>query len=176
MVTRRRRTPIGVARAQRRTTAWDDQQFQLTVADNSSQPLLLAENVGDAEHRGCTVVRMIIHLGFNCAIPGLVSGQAIQHVGIGLVSDDAFVANALPDPETDADFPVSGWLWRDAFVYISETLATGMPEVVRIFRDLRVMRKLDRSSLVFMWHNNGIEGNGFTMQVTGIIRVLYKLP
>ena len=51
-----------------------------------------------------------------------------------------------------------------------------MPEVLRIFRDLRVMRKLDRSSLVFMWHNNGIEGNGFTMQATGIIRVLYKLP
>ena len=97
--------------------------------------------------------------------------------GIQCVSGDSLVAGAVADPNQDTDYPVTGWLGRGRELVLSETLATqGSPVVARLDRDLHVMRKMDRSALVFSISNVSIEGLGFDVRMVGIIRCLYKMP
>ena len=169
---------MAAARAQRRGTAWDDQIILGTTITNAATTtaLLLAENVADPEKRGCTVVRVIPHLYIMPATVGVVSGVQAVSLGIGLVSDDAFAAGVFPEPNSDDDFPVSGWMYRDTFAVKDETLATGPIPPIELYRDLRVQRKLDRSSMCLMMINQGIEGSTFNVMLIGVVRVLYKLP
>ena len=140
------------------------------------QAFLLAEDVADPEKRGCTIVRMLLGLSLSAATPGVVSGSMRITMGISMVSDDAFVAAALPEADTTADFPVSGWLYRDEYRIVDETLASGVIMLTRVEKDLRTQRKMDRSSLVFQLESNLAEGTAFDVRCTGIVRALYKLP
>ena len=74
------------ARPQRRGTAWDDQIIVGTTITNaaSTTGLLLVENVADPEKRGCTVVRIIVHIYIMPAVPGNTSG--VQAVSLGMRS------------------------------------------------------------------------------------------
>ena len=181
MTTRRRtaRRPgaIGLARAARRTTAWDDQLILSTaLSDGVTGSVILAENVGDSEHRGCTIVRMLIGMQFMPINPGGINGQMAVTIGIGLASDDAFSAGALPDPEVDADFPVAGWMYRDRFVVGNLTPGAGPYLVLRVEKDLRAQRKLDRSTPFMSVRPDLVNGSAFSIIESGIIRILYKLP
>ena len=164
--------------AVRRKTAWDDQILIGQTVVNAASPagFLLVENAADPEKRGCTVVRIIVDLAVNADVPGSVSGQEVTSFGIALVSDDAFVAAAFPEPNDETDYPVSGWLWRKVILVQDETLATGPIPPVRVYQDLRVARKLDRASLTLIVMTQGIEGSTFNTRLTGIVRALYKLP
>ena len=177
--TARRPGPIGIARAQRRNTAWDDRLLlgsAIDVPAGGRSSLQLALNVSDPEKRGCTVVRIIMDLVVWPIPPGAVSGVDLLSMGVQMVSDDAFAAGAMADPEDDADFPVTGWLYRGVFLVRDETLATGIGDFTVVQKDLRVQRKMDRGTLVLTVHNTGLEGTFFTIRTTGIVRVLYKLP
>ena len=175
--TARRPTAARVV-APRRLTAWDDQVITLTTlaSGGTGLQLLLCENVADPEKRGCTLIRIIIGLSFFPTPPGQVSGRQAVSFGIALASDDAFTGGALPDPETDDDYPVSGWLFRTTFPVFDETLATSGPIGYRIERDIRSGRKLDRSSIYMDMHSAGDEGTQFSIGVIGLVRCLYKLP
>ena len=117
----RRRAVNGAAR---RRTAWDDQIVDFDIASGGQALFLLMENVADPEKRGCTLIRTIMGVDVNCAVPGQVSGQQKVSIGIMLVSDDAFVAGAaaMPNPATESEFPVGGWLLREQHLLVSETL------------------------------------------------------
>ena len=164
----------GVAR---RGTAWDDSRVAATVGSGASTTgQLLVENVADPEKRGCTLVRMILDLSLVATPPGAVSGMQRLSIGIGLVSDDAFSASAFPEPSETDDFPVGGWIYRGMRLIRDETLASGIIAQERLYLDLRVQRKLERSSVVFMTKNDAVEGSTFSVAVQGLVRSLYKLP
>ena len=169
---------VGAARRQRRLTAWDDQVMVagFTATSGGGNAVLLAENVSDPEKRGCTVVRLLARLTLAPATPGAVSGVQTLAMGILTMSDDAYTASAFADPEQDADYPVGGWLYRDVVTVRDETLASGIVAFPEVVLDLRAQRKLDRSTLAFRVFNSALEGTAFTVRITGIIRVLYKLP
>ncbi len=175
--TARRPGPVGLARAQRRLTAWDDQLVtSLSVTSGAENSFLLTENVSDTEKRGCTIVRIILALELLPSVPGNVSGVQTVSMGIGATSDDAFAAGALPNAEVDTDFPVMGWLWRGKYLVRDETLATGIVPFPRIDADLRSQRKIDRSSVFVILQNTPVQGTAFNILVSGMVRVLYKLP
>jgi len=162
--------------APRRGTAWDDQMLDVLLTNGSQEEFQLLPAVTDPQKRGYTLVRMLFNMTFTAAVPGAVSGQMHTDIGIALVSADAFVAGAVPDPSTDSDFPVSGWLFRHRCLIWDETLATGIVPIHMVKEDLRAMRKLDRSFLTLILETSGVEGTTFTVRAHGLIRSLYKLP
>ena len=179
MTTRARiaRRPGAVVRtAARRLTAWDDTLFNSVLTDENQQSLELMKAVADAEKRGCTLIRMLVHMQYHASVPGAVSGVTLVTFGVSVVSDDAFAAFIVPDPQQEGDFPVLGWVFRDRTAVVDETLATGIVAPVSMRYDLRSQRKLDRSTLIWTSIAQGREGTAFTVQETGIIRCLYKLP
>ena len=157
-------------------TAWDDQLLSsFTLTSGVTATSILTENVADPEKRGCTIQRVIVGLDFSPNLPNAVNGASTISMGIGLTSDDAFAAAALPDPEVDADFPVSGWLYRNR-VLITDTVTGGNWRSIRVDQDLRVARKMDRSTVFMSFRAEQMSGAAFNVHVSGLIRVLYKLP
>ena len=126
--------------------------------------------------RGCTLIRILINLNLRASTPGAVSGQQLAWFGIGLYSEEAFAAAVLPDAQTSSEFPVGGWLWREAILVVDETLANGPMPLQVVSRDLRAMRKLDRGALILTFHNQAVEGTTFNVRCNGMVRCLYKLP
>ena len=177
MTTRARtvRRPPARAPAARRITAWDDEKIGISVADGTQVTNLLTQNVADPEKRGCTLVRLIYHMWFGANAPGAVNGTMRLSIGIGLTSDDAFAAAAVPEATVMADYPVAGWVYRD-IIAVMDSVDAHDHAPVEVYRDLRVQRKLDRSSLFVNHEAEAHIGTGFAVALTGIIRCLYKLP
>ena len=173
-------TPRGIARrpgpAVRRGTAWEDHFVTIEIANGGSINEDLLTNTTDSERRGYTLVRQILRLDLVADVPGGVSGKQQVSLGIGLASDDAFAAGALPEPEAGVDFPVTGWLWRSQYIVIDELLINGLVAPIRIDEDLHAARKLDRSTLYIRAHSTVEQGTAFQVALTGLIRSLYKLP
>jgi len=166
-----------MARAQRRNTAWDDTRIASDVANGSTANVEIASDVGDAEKRGCTLIRTILSLWIHASTPGAVSGSQIVFLGMQLASDDAFTGGALPDVEVGADFPMAGWIWRESVFITDETLAAGGSiQPIALWRDIRSQRKLDRSTVMLSIHSAPTEGTAFNIRVVGLMRLLYKLP
>ena len=159
----------------RRRTAWDDELIGTTVANAGQQVNLIAQNVSDPEKRGCTIIRVIYHMWFLPNSPGAVNGVEQITLGIGIASDDAFSAGAIPEADTAADFPMSGWMYRDRLLVVDSIDAKDSP-AVELYRDLRVSRKMERGSVYVTHESDGFVGSAFTVAFSGIIRVLYKLP
>ena len=162
--------------APRRSTAWDDSLYNFSLGSSSQTDQELMQAVNDPEKRGCTLIRTIVNLWLAPQDPGIASGFMLADMGIALISPDARVADAYPDPEAAGDYPVTGWVWRDRIVIMNELLSTGVVVPSRVQLDLRSSRKLDRADPVFIITNSVGLGGGFVTQVMGIIRMLYKLP
>ena len=166
-----------MARAQKRVTAWDDQLvLGTTLFDGVTGSFILVENSADSEKRGCTIVRILVGMQFVPAVPNAVNGLMVVTLGIGVTSDDAFSAGALPDPEVDADFPVQGWMYRDRFMVADVASGGNAGAILRVEKDLRAQRKIDRSSPFMSVRVDNIQGTAFSVIESGIVRVLYKLP
>ena len=176
MTTRLRTARRVQGNVRRRTTAWDDQTItSLTASSGASQEVLLIENVADSEKRGCTLVRTLVRLTAMPSSITSVNGIQLVHFGIGLTSDDAFAAGALPDVEIDDDYPVAGWVWRDS-VYVRDSTVASAGQIVRLEAELQSQRRLDRSSVFLTFSNVPVQGTPFAVSVGGIVRMLYKLP
>ena len=165
-----------VARGARRKTAWNDEIFNVSRSSGgATNPLLIMQDLSDTEKRGCTIGRMIIGLDVEPASPGSVSGTQNVFMGVGLSSDDAFAGGSTADPEDQADYPVQGWLWR-YYTSVRDNPTIAGVQGRRIDVDLRALRKMDRSSVWIAFVNNVREGTSFSVQYTGLVRTLYKLP
>ena len=171
----RRPGPAVRTTAPRRRTAWDDEYILSSVVHNGQHIQLLAQNVADPEKRGCTMVRLIYHGWFQANSPGAVNGTQWIAIGIGLTSDDAFAAGAVSEADTADDFPVSGWVMRET-VAVMDSIDAMDQRPVELFRDLRVARKLERSSLFITHESNAFVGTTQTVGFLALVRVLYKLP
>ena len=171
-----RRPQVRAGGAARRT-AWDDELVNTVVVNGGTTVAIrLMNNVADAEKRGCTVVRMIMGVDLLAEPPGVVSSTQRFTMGVGMISDDAFAGSVFPDPDTDSDFPVNGWMHRSVHSIRDELLATGVIATVRVDRDIRSQRKVERSTLALFVQNTNTEGAGNSIRITGLVRVLYKLP
>ena len=165
-----------VGRGQRRMTAWDDTNVGSDIPTGTPAHIRLMGQGLDPEMRGCTLIRLMPNLHLRAASPGAVSGSQMVYFGVSLVSEDAFGAGTMPNPEVTGDFPVSGWLWRDTQLVVDETLANGPMPLIEVRRDLRSMRKLDRAALILTIFNQAQEGTTFNVRISGMVRALYKLP
>ena len=162
-----------VARGQRRRTAWDDQIVTLPVTTGAATSVLLVEDAADPELRGCTMIRTIIGVDLFPDVQGAVTGVQRLTMGIGVASDDAFAAGSLPEPDDQTDYPQGGWVYRASF-NVADRVGESLP-LVRVDQDLRAARKIDRSSVYLRIQNTAVQGSTFTIQLSGLIRVLYKL-
>ena len=91
-----------------------------------------------------TVLRMIGEYVIMPHEPPTVSDHAQVGIGIGVVSDDAFVlgSTAMPDPLDDVSFP---WLYRGAHTFLFESTEQESGSVATAIRhtfDVKSMRRL----------------------------------
>ena len=103
-----------------RPRAWADRLVQVTLVDAALMtPLDLLEDLPNAAVK--TVSRVI---GAITIVPSSTSATSDYvsriDVGIGVVSAEAFVAGVVPDPQTQADSPTLGWLYRTRLVSVRQ--------------------------------------------------------
>jgi len=133
--------------------------------------ILSAGTIGTS--KGKTLVRMII--GLHVASDGFsISALAGMNVsmGIGMISEEAFVGGAFPDPNSQTEHPLTGWMWRWRGQVYENILAGGNH---RIDVDIRSQRKIGYGTpaLIINYDLNG--GADFSVSVLGLIRCLYLL-
>ncbi len=107
----------------------------------------------------------------SAVIPGVAVASNLFDIGIGVASREALAATALADPETDGDFPQSGWLYRCRHRLLDDAADGRAP--LEIYRDLRAMRKLSRGSVFITATNTADTSGGFAVVLAGIVRALY---
>ncbi len=161
-------------RAVTRKTRWIDTNISDSLETVTvSTPLSLFAGLGFDDLPGMTVIRQIITLNFVPA-PGTAVGAQRMFWGIGIVTGDAFSADALPDLGTQNEEPVRGWLAKGQGVVVRNT---GWTSIHTVQQDSRSMRKIDADvELYFQWTNLGMQLTAFDVELQGLIRTLVKLP
>ena len=177
MTTRSRtaRRPVVVAGARRRR-AWHDLEFATTIANGTQVFSDLLQNLPATEQMGCTITRIITRLSYSPVVTIGADGAQVISVGICIVSEESFNASVLPDPDVNADDPVTGWLLktqRPVRVMLSpDDVLHGV-----IHEDLRAQRKMgNRAKLVIITNSTADEATSFDVRVVGIVRTLCLLP
>ena len=120
------------------------------------------------------MIRTIIDLGAYSASVAGAYGVVTVHAAIGITSQEAFAAGAVSDPASGAEAPARGWLWRGSTVVAQNGIGT--PVVYPIRGDIRGMRKIENGELFFAMQVVLQVGTTFTTNLSGLIRVLVKLP
>ena len=159
-----------------RTPYWADNLInQVQGASGGSDTEDLFPALSRDERRGITVVRMLIDLAVTPeTLSGVVASQ-ISFMGIGVASFEAFGVDAVPDPDVETDRPARGWLWRTSLVVLDDPDTIVQP--MRVQADVRSKRRVDDGVLFLRMINTDRTGiTPFSIQVTGIVRVLYLLP
>ena len=137
----------------RRRRAWADTLLQspnMDLNEQSKDDLL----VGLAATETKTVSRVLMDLHFFYDQLETAESIIVVHVGIGVVSKEAFDLGTFPDAAAVADYPQQGWLYV-ASLPIINTLpgAGGIWRMDAHFKaDIRGQRKVDRGVL-FMTTN-----------------------
>jgi len=156
-----------------RPRAWADTVFANTITPTQlNSDLLLSVQQADT----ITAVRIVGHLKF-VADEDPTAGLTLQSLSMGIqvVTGEALIANAVPDPNTSADTPARGWLWRDRLAEwtdFTNNLYQGAFFFPEVQFDVRSMRKVDRGKLIFTLNKIVTLGVAHDMQMIGIIRVL----
>jgi len=184
-MTVQRRFSRGFSRGPRRLTSWslgpggNDIDFDSVTFTSTSASILGAGVTPAVPH--LTVVRIRGMLDFRLITTDVVRGGFTWAAGLGIVANDAFLVgtSALPQPFDEVGWP--GWLWHNFGVMKSTVgaLATSSLSAPseRIEIDTKAMRKLRQNEVLFMIVQVGeASGSASTMDVTGVTRVLVKLP
>ena len=157
-----------------RRAAWADRLMDDSLTNGAQLIFDLMPSLDIDERTNITVVRQIIDLTLTPEPTSGVVGTMRADFGIGLVSVDAQVAGAVPEPSVQTDRPSQGWLWRWRGVVLDDT--TQVPINTRVMADLRAKRRVSSGVLVMIADGTAISGTAFVVNVTGIIRTLFLLP
>jgi len=159
-----------------RKTQWVDSLFDFTIANGGQDVRSLLSTLIGNDTQGMTLVRTIIELGLGpISWTGAFGTQALD-MGIGMSAQEAFLAGTLPDPSTATEFPQNGWVVRTRKALVNPgSVSAGLVQQ-HIQMDIRSQRKIDDGELYMIMDNFPGLGTAFSVQVTGIIRTLYKLP
>jgi len=157
-----------------RQTDWIDTVTSLAPASDNQANVSLISGLAPSNMRGTTLIRTIIRLGISSATVAGAWGVQTLDMGIGITSQEAFAAGALPDPNVAGDRPPRGWVWRDRVV-VAQNGDAG-PIVSHVRADIRASRKVENGELFFIVWNTAGEGTSFTVNVRILIRALILLP
>ena len=157
-----------------RKATWIDTIVSFTVANGAQQLVSLMGGMTPVDSRGFTLTRTIIEVSF--APPTAVSdGYQVASYGVGLVSQEAFVAGVVPDPDQAADRPARGWVYRGSMLVAgAANMTSHVP--ARLEKDIRSQRRVDDGEMIFIMNNGSADGTTFTMTVQGLVRTAYLLP
>ncbi len=97
----------------KRRSMWIDELITDEIPLSSQSILTLWGGKIQDTVRQSTVTRVIGRLGFYSGTVQGAYGVDLIDFGIGIVGQEAFTAGAVPDPDTDADRPSRGWIYRD---------------------------------------------------------------
>ncbi len=122
-----------------------------------------------------TLIRLIASLSVAPLDPSTASGSMTMDWGFGVASQDAFVAAAVPDPDTASDHPPRGWIQRGQLLVRDSVSAVEATLDRRIDLDNHAKRKVDRGEVYFVVDNNLQDGTSFSILISGLIRCLYAL-
>ena len=156
---------------------WIDTIFNEDIAVAGQSLVSLMTGISSTQSRfdRMTLLRTII--GLDVARTTHDSGEGSERVsmGIGIASQESFAAGTVPDPETNTDFPIRGWIWRAQYRVFG--FAADDPTIFtrRIDLDLRSMRKLDNGECYLVSANVALEGTSSTNKVMGLVRQLWKV-
>jgi len=158
-------------------TIWIDTSLSDNIATGAEFEKSLMTNISSAASglAQMTLLRTIIGIDISYATHDAGEGSQRLSIGIGVASQEAFAAAALPDPEVMSDFPTKGWVWRAA--YRIWGFAADQPTIFtrRVDLDIRAKRKLDKGEAYINAFNAAQEGVTAVVNLTGIIRQLWQV-
>ena len=163
-----------------RRTTWIDTLMDLVVVSGGQEVLTLSSQLSALQTRGRTIVRMIMCYSLCPNNFGVVDGIMRVDVGVGMFDQEAFAVESLPDPDTRDDQPGNGWMYRCQHLVLDRDDIAGQSlyqtRIVEVNRDLRAMRKVDGREPGIIFDSNIFQGVGFTVQISGIVRLLMLEP
>ena len=160
----------------KRSTVWTNTHIdELVVANGEAIPSLMGDYT-TRETQGWTLTRLISYMWVQQGVVGTVVGSMRLDFGVGVVSQDAFTASAVPDPSTPQEEPPRGWVYKDA-LFVSDHSTDGLitPSSREVRADIRAARKVEGGELVMVINNTVFGGATFTVQVAGLVRCLFLL-
>ena len=159
------------------STVWLDTLIdqQVGTGGQDTQGLMGTHAPATLRLSGLTLLRTIIGIDVAHLIHDSGEGSQDVTMGIGVASQEAFVASAIPDPNQTDDYPPRGWIWRAR--YRTYGFAADQAAVFnqRIDKDIRSRRKLDNGECYFVTNNSADQGTTGTINVIGLIRQLWLI-
>jgi len=122
-----------------------------------------------------TLMRTIVRLDLAAVVHDAGEGSQKMGMGFGIISQEAFGAGVLPDPQTQGDFPPRGWIYRGIWRTYSFQAGVADVHVRPVDLDLRSRRKLENGLCFMIVDNLPVEGTATSMRVTGIVRQLWLM-
>ena len=156
----------------RRRRAWADTLFSGTSLAMAGQ-LKFDLLIGLAPTETKTVSRVLIDLTMLPPVTNTANDRTnMAHVAIGVVSQEAFDLQTLPDPPDVLDYPQQGYVYVASKVVYKFADATGVWFHAAVFAaDVRGQRKVDRGVLYMTIDNIAVNG-GDNIDIFGRVRAL----
>jgi len=158
-------------------TFWSDQLFSDDVVNGGQFVLTLIPSFSAAEQRltGITLMRTIIGLDIGYTVHDSGEGSQIVDIGMAIVSQEAFAASVISDPNIANEHPTRGWIFRARGRVFGFAASQPVVFTWRLDRDIRARRKLDNGEAIVIITNNASEGAAGTIRATGLIRTLWLI-
>jgi len=159
-----------------RQTMWVDTLVNESIATSAQGVITLLGTAVAPEflQRGNTIVRTIFDLRLYSATVAGAWGVTAVDLAFGIASQESFAVSVVSDPNVAAERPIGGWMYRTRCM-VSQN-GTGTAILHACTGDLRNMRKLDTGQYFLVANVGALNGATFTVKITGIVRVLLKLP
>ncbi len=153
---------------------WVDTITNTQVASGAKSETSLMTGISSTESRmGMTLMRLILCYSLGRTIMDSGEGIDLVSIGIGIASQEAFAGGVLADPESSAEFPMGGWLYRCR--YAVHGFATNAQAVfqIQIDKDLGAKRKLNNGELYITVTNQAGNGIAGFISLIGATRALF---
>ena len=105
-----------------RRALWTDTRVSEAIVNAGQARVSLMSDLDSRDSEGMTAVRTILELSVTPP-PAVSDGYMRLDLGVGVVSQEAFLAGIVPDPDVVLDRPPRGWLyevtarWTTGFYY-----------------------------------------------------------
>ena len=154
----------------RRGVTWfDNSSVAQALPSGSQNNHDLSVNMTASDKRGCTVTRILLTLAMR---PTLLDLENFLFYGIVMVSEDAAIAAAYPDPDISTDEP--GWMLRDFRSIMTHDL-NDPASIVTVTYDLRAQRKFTGASNSLRFLITNVAGGGTAASYSLLSRVLCRM-
>jgi len=162
-----------------RKMQWLDTRVAVNIpsGDDDISVLIAGDPATPQLTKGMTLTRLVGDLSFTAATLAVILGAMEIVVGIAISSDEAIAVGgtSVAFPANTTEHPPMGWMLRTSRVVTTTTQAGAAQLVTHIHFDLKVQRKLQYGEPFIRVQNLFLTGTAFTVQMSGLIRGLYRL-